>query len=193
MSAGYRISTATVGDSSAIADHVNSAYRGDSSRAGWTTEADLLDGTRTDAAQIQDLISKNDSVIEIVRDERGALVACVHLVREPPPEVEVSTVIGNRGKPSEDGTCYLGMLTVKPKLQASGLGRLLLNHSEEVARTWGCRRIRMTVIDRRPELIAYYERRGYARNGREYAFHGGDPRFGIPRVELRMIELVKVV
>lgn len=179
----YRISSATESDAEELSVHVNAAYRGDSSRAGWTTEADLLDGTRTDASQIRELIAKPDSVIEIVRDSGGELVACVHLVREP----------GNRGTPATASTCYLGMLTVRPTLQASGLGRLLLTHSEKVAREWGCRFIRMTVIDRRPELIAYYERRGYSRNGREYPFHSDDPRFGMPRVDLRMIELIKPI
>jgi GNAT superfamily N-acetyltransferase len=85
------------------------------------------------------------------------------------------------------------MLTVRPTEQGAGIGKLFLAHAETVAREWGCARIRMTVIDRRQELIAYYERRGYARTGVEMPFHFDDPRFGVPMAELKMVELAKAV
>ena len=155
--------------------HVNAGYRGESSRAGWTTEADLLDGTRTDPERLREEISKPNTRFEILRDPEGRILASVHLVHESP------------------STCYLGMLTVRPTKQGSGIGRRFLEHAEAVAREWGCTRIRMNVIDLRAELIAYYKRRGYVQTGPAMPFHFDDPRMGVPKVHLQMVELVKLV
>ena len=152
---------------------VNAAYRGDSSKRGWTTEADLLDGQRTDDGKMSEMIEGDGSRVELAFDDAGRLAACVYLRKEA------------------SGACYLGMLTVDPGRQASGLGRRMLAHSEEVAKAWGCDRVRMTVIDVRAELLAWYERRGYARSGATEPFPD-NPRFGLPKVpDLRFAELVK--
>ena len=83
-----------------------------------------------------------------------------------------------------NGTCYLGMLTVAPALQAAGLGRRLIEAGEGYARdAFGARRIEMTVIAQRAELIAWYERRGYRHTGERRPFPYGDTRFGLPRDE----------
>jgi GNAT superfamily N-acetyltransferase len=163
---------AVAADVPALVAFVNAAYRGDSSKAGWTTEADILGGQRTDAGKLTEMI--RDGRVELACDDDGALAACVYLRKEA------------------GGACYLGMLTVDPRRQAGGLGRRLLERSEEVAREWRCPRVRMTVIDVRAELIAWYERRGYARTGKTEPFPAGDPRFGLPKVaDLRFCELVK--
>lgn len=160
-------------DAEALCALVNGAYRGEGSKRGWTTEADLLGGQRTDVEKLREMTGAEGSRVELAFDG-GALVACVHLKTEP------------------GGSCYLGMLTVDPARQTSGIGRLLLARSEELAKTWGCARMRMTVIDSRSELIAYYERRGYARTGRHEPFPEHDPRFGLPKVKgLRFAELEK--
>lgn len=162
-------------ESQAIANLVNSAYRGESSRAGWTTEADLLDGQRTDAEAIADLIASPDRTIlaAIGRDER--LSGSVLLERHA------------------GGVAYLGMLTVAPDLQAQGLGKALLAAAEEYALAqWGATEVEMTVIDCRSELIAWYERRGYVRTGEHRPFPATDPRLGIPkRSDLGFIVLRK--
>ncbi len=151
-------------DIDALAALVNSAYRGDTSRRGWTTEADLLGGQRTDAESLRGILSSPDDVILLIEQEM-ALVGCVNLQRKR-------------------DHAYLGMLTVSPELQGSGTGRSLLELAEQyVLREWGLRKVAMTVIRQRPELIEWYERRGYRRTGRREPFPYGDPLFGLPRVE----------
>ncbi len=166
--------TATPKDADALVLLVNSGYRGESSKQGWTTEADILGGQRTDPGKMLEMIGERGSRVEMALASDGALVGCVHLKKE------------------DDGSCYLGMLTVDPRRQAGGIGKLMMTHSEDVARGWGCRRMRMTVISVRAELISFYERRGYARTGKLEPFPEDDPRFGLPKVRgLRFAELAK--
>ncbi|MDE2144274.1 MAG: GNAT family N-acetyltransferase [Elusimicrobia bacterium] len=166
--------SADASDVEALVALVNSGYRGESSKKGWTTEADLLGGQRTDADKIREMIAARDSRVELAFDAEGGLIACVHLKKEA------------------DGSCYLGMLTVDPNRQAGGIGKSLMAHSEELARAWGCSRMRMTVISVRAELLAYYERRGYVKTGATEPFPEDDPRFGLPKVRgLTFVELVK--
>ena len=159
------IRRAELKDADEIATLVNSCYRGDSSRAGWTTEADLLDGTRTDKADIERLITQDGSVILVCVDN-DEIIGSVHLE--------------NQGS-----SCYLGMLVVKPTLQGGGVGRQIIDAAEKFARgMWGLNTMTMTVITVRSELLAYYERRGYRRTGeiRPFMQYGGGVN-GIPRVE----------
>lgn len=163
-SASLTVERATAADAEAVVALVNSAYRGDSSRAGWTTEADLLGGQRTDADGIRDVVASDERRLLLHRAADGALLACVLLERRP-----------------GDG-CYLGMLTVRPDLQAAGIGRRLLAAAESYAAAGlGASYVEMTVIGVRTELIAWYERRGYARTGERRPFPYGDVRFGLPR------------
>jgi ribosomal protein S18 acetylase RimI-like enzyme len=172
-------SRAQIGESFEIAELVNSAYRGDSSRAGWTTEADLLGGQRTDPKSLAESIAEAEGYLLLARqqDSNGdpILVGCAHLKR-----------LG-------EGRAYLGMLTVKPELQAAGLGRAFLAEAEKrVKSEWKATSLEMTVISKREELIAWYERRGYARTGESAPFPMSDPRFGIPKVsELEFVVLRK--
>lgn len=139
--------TARRDEAEAIAALVNSAYRGDESRRGWTTEADLLEGRRIDRAGIEELIDATDSVVLLCLGGEE-IVGSVHLERT--------------------GTsAYLGLLVVRPGLQGAGIGKKLLSAAEEfVRREWAARKMWMTVITLRDELIAFYGRRGYARTGR---------------------------
>jgi GNAT superfamily N-acetyltransferase len=155
--------TATVQECAQLADLVNSAYRGESSKKGWTTEADLLGGQRTDAESLREIIQAPMNQIEIAFDG-GKIVGSVHLVHE------------------ESDTLYFGMLTVAPHIQAKGLGKIILNHVEDVARRYDLKRLRMTVIPSRAELIAFYERRGFKATGKYEPFPEADPRFGLPKV-----------
>lgn len=166
---------ATVDDVEALARLVNSAYRGDSSRKGWTTEAELLGGQRTDPESLRAILQTPDDVVLVMEEPQG-LVACVNLRRH-----------------ADHG--YLGMLTVSPTRQAGGMGRRLLEVAEAyVAREWGLRRIEMTVIVQRTELIAWYERRGYRRTDRRERFPYGDARFGLPkRDDLEFVVLEKTL
>jgi ribosomal protein S18 acetylase RimI-like enzyme len=166
---GFR--TAGAADIAAIVALVNSAYRGDSSRIGWTTETDLLDGQRTDAEEIAGLIDAEGSTILLCLDG-PALIGTVHPLRAP------------------DGV-WLGMFTVRPALQGRGIGKRFLAEAERRARAeWGVGTAYMTVITLRPELIAWYERRGYRRTGRFRDFPA-DPRYGIPRVPGLRLEVLE--
>lgn len=150
-------------DLPALHDLVHRAYRGDSARAGWTHEADLLDGQRTDMTALSAMLADPAQRL-LVAEADGTLTGCV--------------AIADRG----DGTAYLGMLTVDPELQAKGLGRQLMAAAEAAAtREFGASTMEMTVIGARGELIAYYERRGYALTGEERPFPMDNPRFGLPR------------
>ncbi|MDX6741085.1 GNAT family N-acetyltransferase [Actinocorallia sp. A-T 12471] len=141
---------------------VESAYRGDSSRTGWTTEADLLDGQRTDPEAVRALLTADGSLV-LLAERDGSLVACCHLER--------------RGE-----TAYFGMFAVSPAEQNSGLGRTVLAEAERVARArWAAREMQMTVITLRTELVAWYERRGYRATGEIRPFPYADERFGRPR------------
>lgn len=156
-------------DAQEVADLVNSAYRGDSSRFGWTTEADFLDGSRITASGVEELIDPpNGKVIILLREEiHGPLLACVHL--------EKCQIADQRG-------CYLGMLTVQPKLQDRGLGRLILEEAEDYARRWGATVMALSVIQLRGTLMAWYERRGYKRTEAVKPFPYDQPELGIPKL-----------
>ena len=154
---------ATLDDIETLHALVESAYRGESARRGWTHEADLLDGQRTDAEALREIISADNQVILLAKNG-NALTGCVQLSHV------------------SDRLAYLGLLTVDPALQAAGLGRELLAVSEQFVRDqWQAEVIEMTVIRQRDDLIAYYERRGYVRTGEQRPFPHGDPRFGLPK------------
>lgn len=172
-----RFRAASHADVDAIVALTESAYRGDASRSGWTTEADLLDGQRTDAREVAALIARNDVRLLLAECEGQLLASCV---------VERLT-----GEHAGDG--YFGMFSVRPGAQGQGTGRAMLAEAERVARDdWRSRVMRMSVIDVRTELIAWYERRGYRRTGEYKPFPYGDVRFGIPkRDDLRFEWLVK--
>lgn len=143
---------ATPDDVAALHPLIERAYRGETAKAGWTHEADMLFDTRTSADELAALIADPERVILLARRD-GVLVGCVQVAR------------------AGDGLAYLGMLTVEPGLQASGLGRRLLAAAEtEAVRRFGARRMEMTVIHRRAELIAWYERRGYVATGETRPF-----------------------
>jgi ribosomal protein S18 acetylase RimI-like enzyme len=164
---------ATTADVDAVVRLVESAYRGDASRAGWTTEADFLDGRRTGPDDIEAILARPRSRL-LLAERDGGLVACAHVA-------------------VEDGAGYFGMFSVDPARQGGGTGKQVLAEAERIAREeWGMATMRMTVIDIRDELIAFYERRGYRRTGIKKPFPYGDDNFGRPkRDDLRFEVLEK--
>jgi ribosomal protein S18 acetylase RimI-like enzyme len=166
---------ANAADIDAIVALVESAYRGEGSKQGWTTEADFLGGRRTGADDVIACLERERSQI-VLAERDGALLACAHVAEE-------------------DGAGYFGMFSVKPDLQGGGIGKHVLVECERIARDeWGLPAMRMTVIDIRDELIAFYERRGYHRTGIKKPFPYGDARYGIPkRDDLRFEVLEKAL
>jgi ribosomal protein S18 acetylase RimI-like enzyme len=153
---------------------IESAYRGDSSRAGWTTEADLLDGQRTDAEAVGAVVRDEHKVMLIAEDD-GQLVGCCLIEQRPA------------------GPAYFGMFSVRPGQQGRGWGREILAEAELRARDdWGATAMVMTVLAQRPDLIAWYERRGYRPTGESRPFPYGNVRYGLPKVpDLRFVTLAK--
>lgn len=168
------IRTAVPEDLAPLHALIERAYRGDSAKAGWTHEADLLGGQRTDPEAILEIFDDPAQHLLVAHDG-DALVGCV--------------VVADRG-----GKGYLGMLTVDPARQAGGLGRSLIAAAEHCARGFGATRMEMTVIVQRAELIAWYQRRGYALTGERRPFPLDDPRFGLPtRRDLEFVVLERAL
>jgi ribosomal protein S18 acetylase RimI-like enzyme len=146
---------------------VESAYRGDSARAGWSHEADWLSGPRTSEAYLAEVLTSPRTCL-LVAEADGALIGTVTI-----------TDLGER-------RAYLGMLGVSPLAQATGLGRKLLTAAEADAKArFGTRWMEMTVIALRRELVAWYERRGYRLTGERRPFPEAVP----GRDELEMVVL----
>jgi ribosomal protein S18 acetylase RimI-like enzyme len=156
------IRDAVAADIPALHRLIESAYRGEASRAGWTTEADLLDGQRTDPEDLAEILA--DPKQALLSAWRGdELVGCV--------------LIADRG----EGTGYFGMLSVSPTLQAGGLGRRLVDAAHAMlAERFGARRVRISVFPQRETLIGWYQRLGYRLTGDTLPFPYGNPRFGLP-------------
>lgn len=164
--------TAVASDNLDLEILINSAYRGESSRIGWTTEAELLDGLRTDAQDLLSHIGLEDKNLLLGFDEQNKLQGCVYLEK--------------RGE-----NCYLGMLSVSPPSQGAGIGKQLMEVAEKFAReSYGANRMEMTVITERHELISWYERRGYHRTGRHVPFPV-HPKFGVLKVAHLEMEILE--
>ncbi len=154
---------------------VESAYRGDSAKAGWTHEADLLGGQRTDEAELLDILADVSRVI-LLAEVDGVLTGCVQ--------------VADQG----EGLAYLGLLTVDPTRQAGGLGRLLIEAAEaEAVARFGATRMEMTVIRQRSELIAWYERRGYALTGETRPFPLDETTIGLSDRDLTFVVMEKAL
>jgi len=158
----------------AVTALVNRCYRGDPEAGSWTSEGEFIMGLRTTEEEIRSLVTGEDSSI-LLGIDREEIIGSVHLQRQ--------------------GTeCYLGLLVVKPELQGAGIGKRLMQEAERFAReSWSSRKMTMTVISRRTELIAFYERRGYRRTGEKKPFPP-DGSHGTPQdAELNFDVLEKIL
>lgn len=169
---GVEFRLATAADIDAVVALVESAYRGETSTLGWTTEAHLLDGQRTDAEEVSAIVAGVTS--DVLLAEQEGMVACCQIDHADPV------------------TAYFGMFAVRPGLQGRGIGRTVLAEAERRALLAGAARQRMTVIRQRADLIAWYERLGYFRTGVTVPWPYGDERYGQPKVDdLEFVELAK--
>lgn len=163
MTTTLRFRWATPDDAATIVALAQSAYRGEASRAGWTTEADFLDGQRIDREGVLELLGDGQGIVVAEREPGGEVVACCHVGRD-------------------GGDAWFGLFAVDPRLQGQGVGdRLLAEAERRVRDEFVCRRLRMKVIWLRDSLIAWYQRRGYRRTDETHPFPYGDERFGLPR------------
>lgn len=145
MTTTYRM--ATPADAPAVRALIESGYRGDSARKGWSHEADLLGGDRTTPEEVAAMIAAPEKRV-LLAEQDGALVGTVTI-----------TDLGG-------GLAYMGLLCIDPERQAGGLGRTLVREVEQLAASeFGATRMELIVVDAREELIAWYERRGYSRTG----------------------------
>lgn len=207
---------ATTADVPAVVALVESAYRGVTSELGWTSEAHLIGGQRTDPGMIEDTLARPGAHV-LLAEEGGALRACCELNAPAAGDPKAAIVAAIEGSIDEaplaadasmdapghgcgpghgsSGTAYFGMFAVDPTLQGGGYGRLVLAEAERIARDeFGATAMEMTVIRQREALIAWYERRGYHQTGERRPFPYGDERFGEPKVDdLEMVVLTKTL
>lgn len=180
---------ATADDVSALERLLNLCYRSDQ---GWTNEADLVGGIRTTQAQLARVIADSKHYFFVYpktesgsreAKESGELLGCI--------AVEMSQY-------QSSNDAYIGMFAVHPELQGQGVGNVIL----EAAETFAERHLKstkqpsyltMSILNQRPELLAYYQRRGYQLNGNKMPFpvdgNNGEPK----RQDLELLELEKIV
>jgi ribosomal protein S18 acetylase RimI-like enzyme len=142
-------------DAKEIAALVNKAYRPSPQDEGWTHEANLVAGERTTTEQVLSLFHEQSAILLLCLGSN--IVACVHIQQ------------------SQSGA-YIGMLATNPKMQAQGLGKQILLHAEAYATEYfEATVLKMSVLSSRPELLAFYERRGYVLTGEveEYPLSAG--------------------
>ena len=173
MNAPFRLAAATGADAPRLTSLVNRAYRGDSSRRGWTTEAHLLDGQRIDEAGLQEMLAAPEATMLLCLGPNEELLGSFY-----------AQAVGQK--------VYLAMLAVDPEGQAQGVGKFLIRAAEDYGTQHGCTVSKMTVISVRPELIAFYERLGYRQTGETEPFPT-DPRYGFPKQPLTLLVLEKVL
>jgi GNAT superfamily N-acetyltransferase len=167
------ITKATVADVPDLNILVNSAYRGETSQLGWTSEAHLLDGIRIDETTLTSYFNDGKVIILKNTNDGGQITGCVYLeVRTP--------------------KLYVGMFSVSPLLQGKGIGKDLLMAAETCAKQLNCDKLIITVISTRSELIDWYQRRGFKATGEIEPFHEGT-KFGIPKQHIELIVMEKKV
>lgn len=167
------IENASNQDIPALVALINSAYRGEGSKQGWTTEADLIQGLRTDEDNLAEVINDPATTFLKYTNEEGKIIGCIRLQQQ-------------------QDRLYLGMLTVSPALQAQGLGKKMLKAADELALAKNCRAIFMTVFSIRTELLAWYERHGYQKTGKVIPFEHNE-KFEIVAQKLEFLELEKLI
>jgi ribosomal protein S18 acetylase RimI-like enzyme len=164
-----RIRTAQASDIADLVNLINRAYRAKDGAVGWTNEGHLLEGDRTDASHIEELITLPGSRIVLCHSSEGGLVGSVHLIQKK-------------------DHLYFGMLAVDPSHQSAGIGRFLVKTAKEIACGEKLACIKLTVLSTRKELIDWYTRSDF-RIVREDVPFPNTERFGKPRVPLSLIQM----
>jgi ribosomal protein S18 acetylase RimI-like enzyme len=166
-----QIAQAGIADIPALVKLLNGAYRGQGSKQGWTTEADMVSGDlRTEEDNMIELMHLPDAIFLKYTNEKDQIEGCVFLDKR-------------------QDKLYLGMLSVLPALQSKGTGKKLMAASEDYARRLNCPAVFMRVISTRAELIAWYERQGYYKTGETQPFE--DSKYGTATVPIEFIVMQK--
>lgn len=165
----FNLNPMQVHEISEVVRLVNSAYRGDSSEVGWTTEAAYLDGQRTDEKSLAEEIQNPNCSVFCLRSYEASEI--------------IGSVLLEKYQDEKGPGCYLGMLTVKPTIQMGGLGKWMMQALEEIVRAWGISRITLQVLSPRQELMEWYQRRGYRKTGQTEKFPYGQEQFGLPKTK----------
>ncbi|WP_379090742.1 GNAT family N-acetyltransferase [Pedobacter sp. UC225_65] len=167
------ITTASEQDAKELNVLINAAYRGEESKKGWTTEAEILGGLRIDEMTLKGMLAQGEGTIVKYTGSGEEILGTVYL------EIKMPAL-------------YLGMFAVSPLSQSKGIGKALLSFAEDFALAHGCDRITLTVISIREELIDWYKRHGYVPTGHSIAFEDIEGRFGDPKVDaIELIEMQK--
>lgn len=149
----FEIEKAEISDIPALSLLIESAYRGETAKIGWTSESDLIDGKRLNDGELAQVIGNSDNQIFIIRDseDSSSILASICIFKKA-------------------NVCEFGMFAVDPKRQSNGVGKALLSHAENFAKTqWGFARMQLSVITKRQSLIDYYKRRGYSAIGKTFS------------------------
>ncbi|PNK61183.1 GNAT family N-acetyltransferase [Psychrobacter sp. FDAARGOS_221] len=174
---------ATAEDAEAIVELLNLTFRSD---VGWTNESSLVGGIRTTVAEIKSILADPNNYffvypeLKAENEETGKILASISVTFK-----------------RESNSAYIGLFAVDPSLQGQGIGHRVL----EAAETFATRhlgtdsdkvRLTMSILSQRPDLQAYYERRGYQLSGNSQPFPV-DSNNGEPKVaDLRLLEMVKL-
>jgi GNAT superfamily N-acetyltransferase len=122
-------------DAEQITALINAAFR--------IAEGFFIDSPRITLGEVHDYLTTGAFLV--APDESG-LSGCVYV--EP------------RGE-----RAYLGLLSVDPSRQQSGLGSRLMIAAEDYCRSRGARFMDILIVNLRTDLPAFYEHRGYVENG----------------------------
>jgi ribosomal protein S18 acetylase RimI-like enzyme len=173
VDSGFRKARAS--DVDTIVSLINAANTGDGGAAGWTNELAIWKGERTHVEEIITMLAVPQSMF-LLRLNEGEAAGCAYLRKT-------------------GDAAYLGMLAVRPTLQGLGVGKQIIAEAERIAREeMRCTVMTMGVItNHRPELTAFYERRGYARTGRIKPFEGTQARRESKASEVRAEWMVKAL
>jgi N-acetylglutamate synthase-like GNAT family acetyltransferase len=175
LTADIHIRHADHTDIDALVALVESAYRGDSSRQGWTSEADLIGGQRTSPHEMTTLLDGG----EILVAETGReIVGCCHLSR------------------IDEQTVHFGTFAVNPLAQGGGLGRRLFAAAEEEAALhFQATEIVIEVVAQQVALKEWYDRLGFSLTGRSLPFPAAADGAGptLLRDDIHFLEMKKTI
>lgn len=143
-----------------LVELVNQAYRPDEAEQSWSNEAHLVKGNRISQQQMQALWT-----------DHSTLLILKSMQMDTAKKRLVEKILGCVYIEYQDTAAYIGMLTIAITYQNQGLGHLMLGQAEQhIKKRAAIKTIQMSVLSGRPELLAFYQRRGYQLTGESSAY-----------------------